>query len=83
MRFVTGVVVGAAIGWLAANRVRRDEEQREARSIFASMSRHPSAQRLSRRVSDIASTRGPDAIRRARASIQRRLEASPDDLSMN
>jgi hypothetical protein len=51
--------------------------------MFGSMTRHPSAQRFGRRVADLAGERGADAIRRARASVQRRLETNVDDLSMN
>jgi hypothetical protein len=50
------------------------------------MARHPSAQRLGkggRRVIDIAGDRGVQAIRKARQNLQRRLDASADDLSMN
>ena len=83
MRFTTGVAVGIVIGWAIANRLREDEEHREARSMLQAMTRHPSAQRLGRRVVDLAGERSTDAIRRARANIQRRLEASADDLSMN
>ena len=51
--------------------------------MFGSMTRHPSAQLVRRRVVDLTGERGLDAIRRARATIQRRLEADVDDLSMN
>jgi hypothetical protein len=47
------------------------------------MTRHPSAQGFGRRVVDLTGERGLDAIRRARANIQRRLEADVDDVSMN
>jgi hypothetical protein len=87
MRFTTGLAVGVALGWAAASRVQRHEVEvearREARGILGSMTRHPSTQRFGRRVADLAGERGAEAIRRARASIQRRLEPDVDDLSMN
>ena len=87
MRVITGAAVGFALGWAVATRMRQqDVEQdvrREARGIAGSMTRHPSSQRFSRRVVDLTGERGLDAIRRARASIQRRLEADVDDVSMN
>jgi len=87
MRFTTGLAIGLAIGWAVAGRMQRQEVelevQREARGMFGSMTRHPSAQRFGRRVADLAGERGADAIRRARASVQRRLETNVDDLSMN
>jgi hypothetical protein len=83
MRFTLGVAVGIVIGWAVASRLHQDEEHREARSMLQAMTRHPSAQRFGRRVADLAGERGTDAIRRARANIQRRLEANADDLSMN
>jgi hypothetical protein len=87
MRFTTGVALGIAIGWIAASRVQRQEVElearREAQGMFGSMTRHPSAQRFGRRVADLAGERGAEALRRARANIQRRLETNVDDLSMN
>jgi hypothetical protein len=87
MKFRTGLVIGAIAGYaIASRRAHRSDEDDGRGSILAAMSRHPSAQRLSdrgRRVIDLAGGRGTEAIRRARASLQRRLEASSDDLSMN
>ena len=87
MKFVVGVAAGFALGWALASRMQAQEvqleAQREARGMFGSMTRHPSAQRVRRRVVDLTGERGLDAIRRARANIQRRLEADVDDLSMN
>ncbi len=91
MKFVVGAALGFALGWALASRLseRTREEnlqvevEREARGMFGSMARHPSAQRMRWRVADLTGERGLDAIRRARASIQRRLEADVDDLSMN
>jgi hypothetical protein len=53
---------------------------------LASMAAHPSARRLGdqgRRMVGWAGERGAGAIQRTRRSIQRRLEARPEDLSMN
>ena len=87
MRFVTGAALGFALGWAVASRMQQDVEQldvqAEARGIAGSMTRHPSGQRFRRRVVDLTGERGLDAIRRARANIQRRLEADVDDVSMN
>jgi hypothetical protein len=46
------------------------------------MSRHPSAQRFAG-LAERASWKGVEALQRARATIQRRLVADVDDLSMN
>jgi hypothetical protein len=87
MRFSSGIALGFAAGWAIATRLRQRavavEVQREARGIAGSMSRHPSAPGFGQRVVDLAGERGAEAIRRARANIQRRLEADVDDLSMN
>ena len=87
MRFITGAAVGFALGWAVASRIQQQDDvvdvRREARGIAGSMTRHPSAQGFGRRVVDLTGERGLDAIRRARANIQRRLEANVDDVSMN
>jgi hypothetical protein len=87
MKFFAGAALGFALGWALATRMREQdlevEVQREARGMVGSMTRHPSAQRARRRVVDLTGERGLDAIRRARATLQRRLEADVDDLSMN
>jgi len=87
MRFVAGAAVGFALGWAVASRLRQQEDEvevrREALGIAGSMTRHPSAASFRRRVVDLTGERGLDAIRRARANIQRRLEADVDDVSMN
>ncbi|HET9722369.1 MAG TPA: hypothetical protein VFR44_00855 [Actinomycetota bacterium] len=87
MRFVTGAAVGFALGWAAASWLRAQdtevEVRREALGMAGSMARHPSAQGFRQRVVDLTGERGLEAIRRARASIQRRLEASVDDVSPN
>ncbi|HEU4355711.1 MAG TPA: hypothetical protein VFT27_08995 [Actinomycetota bacterium] len=87
MRFVTGAAVGFALGWAAASWLRGQETEvevrREALGMAGSMARHPSAQAFRQRVVDLTGERGLEAIRRARASIQRRLEANADDVSLN
>jgi hypothetical protein len=87
MKFILALGAGVAIGFAAASRLyerQLDETRRESSSIAAAMTRHPSSQRFAgRRLFDVAGGRGAEAIRKARASIQRRLEANVDDLSMN
>jgi hypothetical protein len=87
MRFVTGAAIGFALGWAVASRLRQQDSEvevrREALGMAGSMARHPSAQGFRRRVVDLTGERGLEAIRRARASIQRRLEANVDDVSLN
>jgi hypothetical protein len=86
MRFRTGIIVGAAIGYVIGSRISHQPEDESHGGVIAAMARHPSAQRLGkggRRVIDIAGDRGAQAIRRARQNLQRRLDASADDLSMN
>ena len=87
MRFITGAAVGFAFGWAMASRMRQRaverDVRREALGMAGSMTRHPSAQGFGRRVVDLTGERGLDALRRARATILRRLEADVDDVSMN
>jgi hypothetical protein len=86
MRFRTGLIVGAAAGYVIGSRMAHQPEDESHGGVIAAMARHPSAQRLGkggRRVIDIAGDRGAQAIRRARQNLQRRLDASADDLSMN
>jgi hypothetical protein len=87
MKFTTGLVVGVAIGWAVANRLRDQPEADEERSgMLSAMARHPSARRFADRggrVANMAGDRAAEAIRRARANLQRRLETDVDDLSMN
>jgi hypothetical protein len=61
--------------------LRRDGEERPS-GVRAAMSRHPSAQRFAG-FAGRASWKGVEALQRARATIQRRLVADVDDLSMN
>lgn len=86
MRFRTGIIVGAAIGYVIGSRMSHQPADDSRGSVIAAMARHPSTQRLGkggRRVIDIAGDRGVQAIRKARQNLQRRLDASADDLSMN
>jgi hypothetical protein len=82
MRFRIGLIVGAVIGFLVARQVLRQDGQGRPGGVRAAMSRHPSSQRLVG-LAERAGIRGAEAIQRARATIQRRLVADPDDLSMN
>jgi ribosomal protein S18 acetylase RimI-like enzyme len=85
MRFRTGLVVGFVIGYAVA-RSQHESGGDEPGGRLASMAAHPSARRLGdqgRRMAGWAGERGAGAIQRTRRSIQRRLEARPEDLSMN
>ena len=86
MRFRTGLVIGGVVGYLLGRELsRRDEEQDRPPGVRQAMARHPS-NRLAqhgRRLAERASWKSVEAIQRARASIQRRLEPDVDDLSMN
>jgi hypothetical protein len=81
MRFKTGVVVGGVLGYLIARELMRRESE-EPNGVRAAMSRHPSAARFAG-LAGRASWKGVEALQRARATIQRRLVADVDDLSMN
>jgi len=87
MRFRTGLVIGAAIGFLVARKLaERDADEERPPGIRQAMARHPSTTRLAdhgRRLAERASWRGSEAIQRARANIQRRLEPDVDDLPLN
>ncbi len=82
MRFRTGVVVGIAIGYLVGRQMMRGEGDERPNGVRAAMARHPSSQRLAG-LAERAGSKGVEAIQRARATIQRRLVADVDDLSMN
>ena len=81
MRFRTGLVLGAVVGYLLARQMNKRESERP-NGIRAAMSRHPSSQRLAG-LAGRAGSMGVEAIQKARATIQRRLVADVDDLSMN
>ena len=87
MRFRTGLVVGGVIGYLVAREVtnRRDGDEDRSPGVRAAMARHPS-NRIAvhgRRIAERAGARSAEAIQRARANIQKRLDADVDDLSLN
>jgi len=82
MRFKTGFVVGGVVGYLIARELMKREGEERPGSVRAAMSRHPSAQRFAG-LAGRASWKGVEALQRARATIQRRLVADVDDLSMN
>jgi hypothetical protein len=86
MKFRTGLVVGGVIGYLVAREVtRRDAEEDRSPGVRAAMARHPS-NRIAiqgRRIAERAGARSAQAIQRARANIQRRLDPEVDDLSLN
>jgi hypothetical protein len=82
MRFRTGLLVGAVIGFLIGRQTAAREGEERSNGIRAAMSRHPSSQRIAG-LANKAGTKSVEAIQRARASIQRRMVADPDDLSMN
>lgn len=86
MRFRTGLVIGGVIGYLLARELsRRDPDEDRPPGVRQAMARHPS-NRLAqhgRRLAERASWKSVEAIQRARAGIQRRLEPDVDDLSMN
>jgi hypothetical protein len=82
MKFRTGLVVGGVVGYLVARRLAVSEEMPERpTAVRAAMSRHPSARIAG--LANRASWKGVEAIQKARATIQRRLIADVDDLSMN
>jgi hypothetical protein len=82
MRFRTGLVVGGVIGYLVARELIQREGEERPSGVRAAMSRHPSSQKLAG-LAERAGSKGVEALQRARASIQRRLVADVDDLSMN
>ena len=82
MRFRTGLVVGGAIGYLVGRQMAGREGDERPSGVRAAMSRHPSSQRLAG-LAERAGSKGVEAIQRARKTIQRRLVADVDDLSMN
>jgi hypothetical protein len=82
MRFRIGLVVGLVVGIVIARRLLAREGEDRPNGIRAAMSRHPSSQRLAG-FAGRAGSKGAEALQRARATIQRRLVADVDDLSMN
>ncbi len=82
MRFRTGLLVGAAIGYVVGRQMAGQDWEERSSGVRAAMSRHPSSQRLAG-LAEKAGTKSVEAIQKARASIHRRLVADVDDLSMN
>jgi len=82
MRFRTGLVVGAVAGYVVGRSLAERTTPERSSTVRAAMSRHPSSQRFAG-LANKATVRRTQAIQRARASIQRRLVADVDDLSMN
>ena len=86
MRFRTGLVVGGVIGYIVARELTRpDEDDIRPPGVRAAMARHPS-NRIAmhgRRIAEKAGSKSVEAIQRARANIQRRLDPDVDDLSLN
>jgi hypothetical protein len=87
MRFRTGLVIGGVVGFIIGRKLAgRDPEDARPLGIRQAMARHPSTSRLAdqgRRLAEKATWRGTEAIQRARANLQRRLEPDVDDLPLN
>jgi len=83
MRFKTGLLVGGVLGYLAGRELAKRATTSEDRSpvVRAAMERHPSTPFA--KLANRASWKSVEAIQRARATIQKRLVADTDDLSMN
>jgi hypothetical protein len=86
MRFRTGLAIGGVVGYLLGRELsKRVPDEDRPPGVRQAMARHPS-NRLAqhgRRLAERASWKSVEAIQRARAGIQRRLEPDVDDLSMN
>jgi hypothetical protein len=86
MRFRTGLVVGGVIGYLVAREItKQDPEDERPPGVRDAMARHPS-NRIAvhgRRIAEKAGWKGVEAIQRARANIQRRMDPDVDDISLN
>ena len=81
-RLLFGIVVGVVIGYALANRRELGTSEDDVSGVFDSVTRSPSAQRLQGvggKIVDLASGRGADVIRRARAEMQHRLAAGSSD----
>jgi hypothetical protein len=86
MRFRTGLVVGGVIGYLVARELtKEDTDDDRPPGVRAAMARHPS-NRIAvhgRRFAEKAGWKSVEAIQRARANIQRRMDPDVDDISLN
>jgi hypothetical protein len=86
MRFRTGLFLGGVIGYLVGRELaRRDTLTERPPDVLRSMARHPSNRFTlhGRRFAERAGWRGVEALQRARANIQRRLDPDVSDLSPN
>ena len=86
MRVRTGLVIGGVVGYLLGRELsRRDPDLDRPPGVRQAMARHPSNRlaQQGRRLAERAGSKSVEAIQRARAGIQRRLEPDVDDLSMN
>ena len=86
MQFRTGLVVGGVIGYVLARELtKQDPDDERPPGVRAAMARHPS-NRIAvhgRRIAEKAGWKGVEAIHRARANIQRRMDPDVDDISLN
>ena len=79
-------MVGGVIGYLVAREItKQDPEDERPPGVRDAMARHPS-NRIAvhgRRIAGKAGWKGVEAIQRARANIQRRMDPDVDDISLN
>jgi hypothetical protein len=87
MRFRTGLVIGEDHRLHRRPPARRnDPDDARPPGIRQAMARHPSTSRLAshgRRLAERATWKSAEAIQRARANVQRRMEPDVDDLPLN
>jgi len=86
MRFRTGLVVGGVVGYLVGRELaKRDPEDDRPPGVRQAMARHPSNRIAARgrQLAERAGWKGVNAIQRARANIQQRMDPGFDDLSLN
>ena len=79
-------MVGGVIGYLVAREItKQDPEDERPPGVRDAMARHPS-NRIAvhgRRIAEKAGSKGVEAIQRARANIQRRMDPDVNDISLN